>query len=92
MENSDEIAVDLTASNGFIIIVNARKHKWEKKEISFEEVVIMAFGSISSDPNIVYTVIYKRGPDENPDGSMVRGDKIFVKSEMVFNATSTDKS
>lgn len=92
MENTNAVESDLTVPASTVIIINAREHKWEQKVINFEEVVKLAFGSISSDSNVVYTVIYKRGPKQNPEGSMVRGDKVFVQSKMIFNATSTDKS
>lgn len=92
MENLETVSPDLLVKVTFTIIVNARKHLWKQKEISFDEVVKLAFGTISEDPNIVYTVIYKRGPKENPEGSMVKGDTVKIKNEMVFNATLTDKS
>lgn len=74
------------------IVVNAREHKFIGDEISFEQVVEIAFGSVSSDPNVAYTVTYKRGHGNKPDGSMVKGDIIKVKEGMIFNATMTNKS
>lgn len=74
------------------IIVNGREESHHEKRISFEEVVILAFGEISDNPYIVYTVTYKRGPRKNPQGSMVKGDSVRVKDGMVFNVTETDKS
>ncbi|HOW60167.1 MAG TPA: multiubiquitin domain-containing protein [Candidatus Moranbacteria bacterium] len=75
------------------IIVNTRPHEWDKKEeISFEEVVTLAFGSFSEDAAIAYTVIYSRGKDENKEGSLVKGESVKVKDEMIFNATQTNKS
>jgi len=74
------------------IIINGRLHEVGGEMITFEQVIILAFGSISNDPNIVYTVVYKKGPAGNPEGSMVRGDLVKIKNEMVFNATLTDKS
>lgn len=75
-----------------ILIVNGREKSWNEKSITFEQVVILAFGSYDSNPNKVYTVTYDRGPHENPEGSMVRGDKVSVKNKMIFNVTATDKS
>jgi len=92
MVNLETESPDLLVTFTFTIIVNARKQVWKKTEISFDDVVKLTFGSISRDPNIVYTVMYKKGPKENPEGSMVKGDVVKIKNEMVFNATSTDKS
>jgi len=74
------------------LIVNGREKPWEKRNISFVEVVVLAFGHFNENPNIVYTVTYDRGPHQNPEGSMVKGDLVFVKNKMIFNATETDKS
>jgi hypothetical protein len=73
------------------IIVNAREHSWTEKKISFEQVVELAYGSISTDPNVIYTVTYKRAHG-NKEGIMVAGDSVRVKDGMVFNATQTNKS
>lgn len=74
------------------LIVNGRPKVWMEKTITFEQVIVLAFGAYDPNPNKVYTVTYDRGPHENPDGSMVRGGKVFVKDKMIFNATATDKS
>ncbi|MBL7738451.1 MAG: multiubiquitin domain-containing protein [Chitinophagaceae bacterium] len=75
-----------------VLIVNGRQKLWEKRTISFEEVIILAFGSYNNNPNIVYTVTFDNGPHQNPDGTMTKGDFVRVKNKMVFNATATDKS
>lgn len=75
-----------------ILIVNGREKHWAENEISFEQVVVLAFGSYDNNPNKVYTVTYDRGPHQNPEGSMVRETKVFVKNKMIFNVTATDKS
>lgn len=74
------------------LIVNGRTKPWEESEITFDQVVVLAFGSYDQNPNKVYTVTYDRGPNENPEGSMVKGDKVFTKNKMIFNVTCTDKS
>jgi hypothetical protein len=73
------------------IIVNAREHTWKEKKISFDQVILLAFGSISDDPNVIYTVTFKKGQGNN-EGSMVKGDSEKVKDGMIFNATQTNKS
>ena len=75
-----------------VIIVNTREKKWDKKEISFEEVVKLAFGSYSEDPNVVYTVTYSKGHEHQREGSLVKGKSVKVKCGMIFNVTQTNKS
>lgn len=74
------------------LIVSGKKKEWEKRTISFVEVVTLAFGTFSENVNVAYTVTYSRGPKKNPQGSMVKGDNVFVKNKMIFNVTATDKS
>lgn len=76
----------------FELIVNGRLKTWAEINISFEEVVVLAFGSYINNPDKVYTVTYDKGPNENPDGIMDKGDKVVVKIKMIFNVTCTDKS
>ena len=85
-EKYDKKGRDLT------IIVNTREKDWDKKEISYQDVIILAFDSYSDDANILYTVAYSRGPEQNHEGTMVKGQSVKVKNEMVFNVTRTDKS
>ncbi|SRX76469.1 multiubiquitin domain-containing protein [Aequorivita antarctica] len=74
------------------VIVNSKPKDWTKVTISFEEVVILAYGKISTDPNVIYTVNYINGVPSKPEGSMLKGDVISVKNKMIFNVTETNKS
>ena len=74
------------------IIVNTREKTWNKNEISYEEVIVLAFGSYSNDENVVYTVTYSKGPDSHHEGSLVKGGSVKVKDGMIFNVTQTNKS
>lgn len=76
----------------FLIYVNTRDHNWSEKEISFEQVVILAYGAISNDPKVIYTVTYKRGHGNKPEGSMVKGEVVKVKNEMRFNVSESNQS
>lgn len=74
------------------LIVNARPKPWNKRTISFEEVVILAFGSYDPNPNRVYTVTYSGGVPPKPEGTMVKGQVIIVKDKTNFDVSATDKS
>jgi hypothetical protein len=75
-----------------VIIVNARERKWDKKEISFDQVVKLAFDAVSPNPDVVYTVKYSHGPEHNREGSLVKGHSVKVKWGMLFDVTQTNKS
>lgn len=83
---SKELPVDFT------IIVNASPKEWKQKAISFEQVVILAFGTINNRPETGYTVTYSRGVEPKPEGTMVKGSVVKVKNKMIFDVTATDKS
>ncbi|MBZ5615718.1 MAG: multiubiquitin domain-containing protein [Acidobacteriia bacterium] len=74
------------------IIVNTREKTWDKKQISYQEVVILAFGSYSNDENVVYTVTYSRGEKSHHEGSLVKGESVNVKDGMIFNVSQSNKS
>lgn len=100
---SDETSVDLNSpgieqfvtkekSKKFEIIVNGRKKEWLNETISFWDLVKLAFPNAADNNRTVYTVTYDKGPKENPKGTMSNGDSVYVKNNMVFNVTGTDKS
>jgi Multiubiquitin len=74
----------------FTIIVNGREKVVTKKEMSFAEIVALA--NLPSGPNIVYTVTYRRGEGNKPEGTLVEGDSVKIKEGIIFNVTATDKS
>lgn len=74
------------------IIVNGRPKKVEKGELSFEEIVALAFDNPPTGPNICFTITYKRGAGNKPEGSLVEGESVKVKDGMIFNVSATDKS
>ena len=74
------------------ILVNAREKVWNDKTINYDQVIILAFGTISTDPNVSYSVTYKKGGNEKPEGIMVKGDEVKVKEGTRFNVTQTNRS
>lgn len=76
----------------YTIIVNGRPKVVAKKELSFAEVVALAFDNPPTGPNIVFTITYRRGESNKPEGSLVEGETVKIKDGMIFNVTATDKS
>jgi hypothetical protein len=74
------------------IIVNGRAHELPKEEMSFAEIVDIAFPDQVQGGNIVFTVTYTRGRGDKPEGELVEGGSVKVKDKMVFNVVRTDKS
>ncbi len=76
----------------FTIIVNGRQKLVTKKELTFAEVVALAFDNPPTGPNIVFTITYRRGEGNKPEGTLVEGETVKIKEGMIFNVTATDKS
>ena len=84
---------DQATSEGRIyIIVNGRKREEAHRILSFREIVALAFDSIPSGENVMFTVTYRNGPPQNPNGTMTINDKVHIANGMVFNVTATDRS
>ena len=80
-------------SRTITIIVNGREHTLPKKEeLTFEEVVALAFPNDPGGQFIVFTVTYRRGHGNKPEGMLSPGESVKVKDGMIFNVTRTDKS
>jgi uncharacterized protein YegP (UPF0339 family) len=73
-------------------IVNGRPKVVTLKELSFFDIVKLAFGEIISDGRKIYTMTFKKGHDCKPEGSLVEGDVIKIKKGVIFNVSATDKS
>lgn len=99
VEISDSDVVDLTnpgiekfisRKSDVTIIVNAQEHSWDKEQITYDELVILAFGSNNS--NTAYTVTYSNGPTANHEGFVVKGQSVVVCDKIIFNVTGTSQS
>lgn len=76
----------------YAIVVNGRGKTFSGNEISFVQVVELAFDSYQENEQITYTVSYSKGEDKK-EGTMTKnGAAVKVKDGMIFNATKTDKS
>jgi hypothetical protein len=73
------------------IIVNGRKKEFSGKEISFDELALLAFPTPPYGENTMYTETYNRG-QSGQKGELFPGDSVHVHEEMIFNVTATDKS
>lgn len=74
------------------IIVNGRQKTLVKKQVSFAEVVALAFDTPPTGSNIMFTITYRKGPDKKHEGTLLEGESVQVKEGMIFNVTTTDKS
>lgn len=76
----------------FDIFVNGRKRVVTTRALSFDQIVALAFDPVPTGPNIMFTITYRHGPHENPEGNLLEGGTVKVKDRMIFNVTATNKS
>ena len=62
------------------------------KQLSYEEVVKLAYPNYSDAPNVLYTVVFSNGPIENKKGTLVKGDIVRIRREMIFNVGKSNKA
>lgn len=74
------------------IIVNGRERTVTGKEVTFDQLVALAFDTPPTGENIVFTITFRRGHGDKPEGSVLEGESVKVKKGMIFNVTPTDKS
>jgi hypothetical protein len=80
-------------SKTMTIIVNAEEKVVDRKdELTFDEVVDLAFDPRPIGGQIVYTITYYRGHGSKPEGHLLEGGSVKTKAGMVFNVKYTDKS
>lgn len=77
----------------FTIIVNGRQKTVTERDLSFAAIVALAFDNPPTGENILFTITFRKGGNEHrPEGTLVEGDYVKVKSGTIFNVTATDKS
>lgn len=76
----------------YTIIVNTREKTVSQKELTFEEIIALAYDNPPSGPQVYFTVTYRRG-EGNKQGTMVVTDPpLKIKDGMIINVSATDKS
>lgn len=73
------------------IVINGEPHEWDKNsEITYAEVVNLAFPNYN--PKNTYSVTYRRGEGNKPEGILPPDSSIKVKNGMIFDVSETAQS
>ncbi len=76
----------------FDIIVNGTHHTVPNDDVSFDQVVDIAYPDGGRGPLIKYTVNFYNGAGRPPEGKLTEGEEAKAKDGTVFNVTRTDRS
>jgi hypothetical protein len=74
------------------IVVEGTPHEWVKGEITYAEVVTLEVTDYAQHPEKTYSVKYKNGHGNKPEGILVPGASVKVKEGMVFSVSETGQS
>jgi hypothetical protein len=75
------------------IVVNGSPFQWTKNdEITYSEVVTLDVPDYLQHPEITYSVTYKNGHGNKPEGTLSAGGSVKVKDGMSFNVSPTGQS
>jgi hypothetical protein len=75
------------------IVVNGRAKLVPKNEdITFDEVIALAFDPVPTGEGVQFSVQYTRGQGNKPAGTLVEGQTVKVKDGMEFDVTATNRS
>ena len=74
------------------IVVEGTPHKWPEEYISYKQVVTLEVPDYPQHPQITYTVRYKGGPRNKPEGTLSPGGTVKVREGMVFSVSRTGQS
>ena len=76
----------------FDIIVNGTTYPVPNEEVSYDQVVDIAYPDGGRGPLITYTVDFYDGAGRPPEGKLIKDEVTKVKDGTVFNVTRTDRS
>lgn len=74
--------------NTFHIIINAREYEFSAPQISYRDVVNLAF---PGDPGEILYSIHYVAP-RHPDGTLAEGQSVDIENGMKFDVTPTNRS
>jgi hypothetical protein len=74
------------------IIVNGTPHECPKGDITYAQVVTLEVPDYAEHPDITYSVKYKNGHGNKPEGTLAPGASVKVKEGMVFSVSETGQS
>jgi hypothetical protein len=74
------------------IFINGSPEQVEKEEMTYKEIVTLAFIDFPQHPERNYSVKYTNGHGHKPEGILSPGGKVKVKDGMQFTITATGQS
>lgn len=75
------------------IIVNGREEEVPKHDdLTYAALIALAYDNPPTGEFIYWTITYRRGHGNKPEGTVTEGGSVKPKEGMIFNVSFTDKS
>ena len=74
------------------IIINGTPEEVEKDDMTYAEIVTLAYPDYPQHPERNYSVKYVRGHGNKPEGILTNGGTVKVKDGMEFTVSPTGQS
>ena len=81
-----------TDNKSVSIVVEGTLQEWPKVDISYDSVVTLEVPDYEQHPEITYSVKYKNGKGNKPEGILPPGGTVKVKEGMIFSVSETGQS
>lgn len=93
MTSIDTPIAEANRQHEYTIVVDGQKKEVPSENVSYEQVVELAYPGQSVDPQFKFTVTYRHSDEKPHDGTLAPGHSVRVKKEnTVFNVKRTTKS
>jgi len=90
LKNGDHFRTGKLEQSGLTIYVNTKPIAWDRPQISYDELIKLAFPEGPFDGNVRYSITWTK-PDGS-EGALLAGGKVKVVNGMQFDVRNTDKS
>ncbi len=74
------------------IFVNTREKEVTTDTLTYEDIVILAFGSIPTGDSIRITVLFHHADQHPAEGTLLPGQSVKIKNNTSFDVTQTNRS
>ena len=89
---SEDKLVGRPDDKSFSIVVNGRQRDVESEELTFDELVDLAFDDPARGPQIVFTITYREAGGRVTEGELDEEQRLKVRDGTIINVTRTDQS
>ena len=72
--------------------MNGRQRDVESEELTFDELVDLAFDDPARGPQIVFTITYREAGGRVTEGELDEEQRLKVRDGTIINVTRTDQS